>query len=135
AGNNWSSHGGPSSSATTRAPQELTPRYGTHPLGVSTPRIMTSTRGTLGFHQELRRIYRDSKSIRGYLAELSSFVRARVWDGKLPSGVSPRLRAADAGLAIYIDDTVPRGDVTMGDLSNVQARAKNEMLTNIAALG
>ena len=28
AGNNWSSHGGPS---TTRPPREVTPRYGTHP--------------------------------------------------------------------------------------------------------
>lgn len=31
AGNNWSSHGGPPTSTTTRTPQELTPRYGTHP--------------------------------------------------------------------------------------------------------
>jgi hypothetical protein len=102
-------------------------------------RISIGTRGTGSFHAHLREFFRANKSMHPgefVLALWNSLDKERrIWDG---SGVPAELSnvpLADFGVAYYIDDTSPRGDITLRDLADSQSAAWLRMKQLFLAIG
>ncbi|GAA1847202.1 phage tail protein [Agromyces salentinus] len=91
------------------------------------PLGLTTTKGTKRFHDALRGLFTNNPTVKSYLKALLDFVRAEIWDGSVPAHLRP-VKAANAGLAVYIDDTTPNPDVEMGQVGAMQGEKKKEML-------
>lgn len=97
------------------------------------PRGIVTTMTQQKFHDELRSAWSANKTIPEFLGKLKEIIQKEIWDGTVPSGVPLNAKLGEVGVAIYIDNTEPNADVTIGYLSAEQPAHKKAMIDMVEA--